>query len=221
VRHAFAPWCEQWASYEGIYNGGWVTFANDARSHEALAWWRARCLEWCYDRREGGKFADQKYIEQWPKRFPPVHVLRHPGAGVAPWNVARYTLTADGTDPFVDRQPVIFYHHSSLELFPRSARTRMLGRLSRRFHPLSDPVPLVWRIDAVYELDSREHALIWTPYIRQLARSIQEILTVRPGFERHWSGLDSRREVRRAVASLARRVLPSRAHSAILRRRAA
>ena len=53
----------------GIYNVGLLSFRNDANARECLEWWRMRCLEWCYDRVEDGRFADQKYLDDWPQRF--------------------------------------------------------------------------------------------------------------------------------------------------------
>src|SRR5436309_13384563 len=70
----------------GIYNVGWLSFRNDENGRGALDWWRERCLEWCFDRIEPDRFADQKYLDDWPDRFAGVKVCTNPGAGVAPWN---------------------------------------------------------------------------------------------------------------------------------------
>ena len=48
----------------GIYNVGLLGFVNDANARACLEWWSARCIEWCYDRVEPERFADQKYLDQ-------------------------------------------------------------------------------------------------------------------------------------------------------------
>lgn len=94
----------------GIYNVGWVTFRRDDNELSCLQWWRDRCIEWCYDRVENNRFADQKYLDDWPTRFPNVVVLQHKGANLAPWNVGNYELTLRNGSIFVDDQPLIFFH---------------------------------------------------------------------------------------------------------------
>src|SRR6266498_2768391 len=44
----------------GIFNVGWVSFKRDEHALACLQWWRERCIEWCYDKIEAGRFADQK-----------------------------------------------------------------------------------------------------------------------------------------------------------------
>jgi len=95
----------------GIYNVGWVSFRRDERAFSCLRWWREQCIEWCYDRLEEGRFADQKYLDDWPDRFPGVAVLRHKGANLAPWNLANYTIETDGERVLVDGQPLLFFHY--------------------------------------------------------------------------------------------------------------
>ena len=104
----------------GIYNVGYLSFRNDRRGRDCLSWWRERCLEWCYDRPENGKFGDQKYLDDWPTRFPGVVVLKHKGAGLAPWNWMNYDIRASEDKTTVDGDVLIFYHFQGLRILTRS-----------------------------------------------------------------------------------------------------
>lgn len=95
----------------GKYCVQFMTFKNNVGGLKVLNWWCDRCEEWCYDRFEDGKFGDQKYLDDWTKRFDCVHVLQHLGGGVAPWNVQQYCVT---TGPCVDDIPIVFYHFHAL-----------------------------------------------------------------------------------------------------------
>lgn len=104
----------------GIFNVGYLSFRNDSRGRDCLSWWRERCLEWCHDRPEDGKFADQKYLDSWPTRFPGVVVLKHKGAGLAPWNWMNYDIRTGGEETTVDGETLIFYHFQGLRILTRS-----------------------------------------------------------------------------------------------------
>src|SRR3989338_1021437 len=95
TEHRYTPRYDQSAK-SGIYCVQFMTFKADGRGIGGLQWWQDRCLEWCCDRFEEGKFGDQKYLDDWPQRFDGVHVLRHLGGGVAPWNVQQYRLERKG-----------------------------------------------------------------------------------------------------------------------------
>lgn len=109
VEHRFPPRLQHMKLY-GTYNVGLVSFRRDERGLKCLEWWRERCIEWCYDRAEGGRFADQKYLDDWPSRFPGVVVLQHKGAGLAPWNLDNYSLAYHKGKLLVDSTVLIFYH---------------------------------------------------------------------------------------------------------------
>jgi hypothetical protein len=100
----------------GIYCVQFITFRADESGLHALDWWGERCLEWCHARVENGKFGDQKYLDDWPARFPGVHVLQHLGGGVAPWNVQQYELEREdnrlrGREKRTGREfDVVFFH---------------------------------------------------------------------------------------------------------------
>lgn len=114
IRHRFPPHLkrlEQW----GIYNVGLLFLRRDEHALACLCWWRERCLEWCYDRVERDRFADQKYLDQWPHLFSNVVVLQHKGANLAPWNLDNYDIHEEGAGVWVDEQPLIFYHFQGLK----------------------------------------------------------------------------------------------------------
>src|SRR5205807_6975661 len=77
----------------------------------ALRWWRERCIEWCYDRVEGKRFADQRYLDRLPQLFSGIHVIEHLGANLAPWNLTNYHLEwRDGSIWIGGRYPLLFFH---------------------------------------------------------------------------------------------------------------
>lgn len=94
----------------GRYNVGWLMFRNNQEGLACLEWWRQRCLEWCYDRSESGRFADQKYLDEWPDRFPGVLVLAHPGLNAAPWNLGGTVVTRNEAGIQIDGQPLVGFH---------------------------------------------------------------------------------------------------------------
>lgn len=117
--HRYTPRYDQ-SKTSGRYCVQFMTFKNDKHGLTALYWWRDRCLEWCYDRIENGKFGDQKYLDDWPTRFDGVYELEHEGAGLAPWNIQQYQVTSSGKTLSVKSRanssewPVVFYHFHAL-----------------------------------------------------------------------------------------------------------
>jgi len=125
VEHRFAPGYTDKIIF-GRYNVGWNTFNRSSNAQQGLDWWRERCLEWCYDRVEGEKFADQGYLTTLANRFPGVHSLKYPGVNLAQYNLGNYKL-AMGTDgPTANELPVIYWHmHSVIEGDDGSFRAAM------------------------------------------------------------------------------------------------
>lgn len=116
TEHRYTPEYDQ-SLMSGIYCVQFLSVKNTANGRTVLSWWRDRCLEWCYNRVEDGKFGDQKYLDDWTTRFQGVHVLEHLGGGVAPWNIQQYQLSRDNEGKWwiADHQgarkvPLVFYH---------------------------------------------------------------------------------------------------------------
>lgn len=98
------------AARYGKYCVQYLTFRNDKDGLGALTWWRDKCIEWCFQIMEPTRYADQKYLDEFPKRWKNVCVLKNLGAGIAPWNMRRYkyndnTLTYHGVS-----WPFVFFH---------------------------------------------------------------------------------------------------------------
>lgn len=178
VPHRYAPQHQHFEETSGTYNVEWVTSKRDQRGLETLDWWRERCLEWCYERLEDGKFGDQKYLDDWPQRFSGVNVLQHIGGGVAPWNVANYTLGEREGRPYVDDLPIVFYHYHALQLFRRS--TRFAGGQVLNGLRSVDSGCMLWR--SAYPRSAVEERLIWDPYLDAVGRALEVARTVDHGF---------------------------------------
>ncbi len=91
----------------GEYNAGYVSFRNDKAGITALNWWNERSIEWCYKKKEDGKFGDQMYLNEL-SGFAGVHILQHKGY-LANWNVQQYR--------FIKKEDSIFGIYNNSEKF--------------------------------------------------------------------------------------------------------
>ena len=103
IPHRFASGLEDQRRF-GLYNVGWVSVRRRDDGIGALRWWRERCIEWCYDRVEGDRFADQRYLDRMPEMFSGVHVISHLGANLAPWNFADCDLEWRDGEVVIERR---------------------------------------------------------------------------------------------------------------------
>ncbi len=95
----------------GRFNVGLLSFRNDQTGLACLEWWRDRCLEWCFDRLENGKYADQKYLDEWPALFgPALHVVQRRGINLAPWNWSQYRYEERGGQLLVEGEVIELFH---------------------------------------------------------------------------------------------------------------
>ena len=133
----------------GLYNVGWVSFRRDANGMACLEWWRERCLEWCHDRVENGRFADQGYLNEFPTKFAGVCALEHPGINAAPWNIDPTQLACVGGKPWMNGHRILFYHYQGI----REIRAGWFDPGVRGYH-----VPLTPEL--------REY--LYLPYLRRL-----------------------------------------------------
>lgn len=114
----------------GKYCVEFNTFKNDSAGKKVLKWWCNRCLEECRGQGTGSGFGDQKYLDRWEELFDCIHVYRHRGAGVAPWNVSQYRIVQKEngkkedillrTKKTEESFPLIFYHFHQIVYLNRN-----------------------------------------------------------------------------------------------------
>ncbi|MDA8239838.1 MAG: hypothetical protein M0Z67_05630 [Nitrospiraceae bacterium] len=116
IGHRFPPALKHMEK-NGIFNVGYVSIRRDQAGFTCLESWRNQCLLWCRDVSDGERYADQKYLDDWPARFSGVRVLKQKGADVAPWNLANYldSLRVHDGQVYIDEDPLVFYHFHGLE----------------------------------------------------------------------------------------------------------
>jgi hypothetical protein len=139
----------------GVFNVGWLTFRRDGQGMGCLNRWRDQCLDWCFDRIEGERYADQGYLNEWPRLYSNLKIIEQKGANLAPWNVGRYKIAISGDQVLVDDDPLVFFHFQSLARISPAVYKLNFGKYT------TIPSEIV-----------REH--IYRPYIRTLERITME-----------------------------------------------
>jgi hypothetical protein len=147
-------------------------FRNDHKARQVLADWKQWCFK--YDRSLPHTYPGQTCLDDWPARFDCVAVIKHKGAGVAPWNIRGYQLCTGDTGPKVDDVPVVFYHY------------HQYGRLKCGAHELGG-----------YPITEQVVNCIYRPYVRELALAEAAVRNLDPEFiyRREYDDGDSLRDV--------------------------
>lgn len=101
----------------GKYCVQYMFFKNDDEGCKTLVWWRDRCIEWCYQRFEDGKYGDQKYLDRFPELSPSLCVISNPGVGIAPWNMHKYVYVDHCISENGRKYPYVFYHMHGIKAY--------------------------------------------------------------------------------------------------------
>ncbi len=142
--HAYAPDYDQSAT-SGKFCVQYVIF-HRSQGRTILQDWQQKCLEWCFNRVENGRFGDQKYLDEWPIRFPDdVHVLTALNSILAPWNAIRF--------PYSE---AVIWHFHGLRLVEIDGRAQV-------------------QMDSSYKLPDVTIKHVYEPYVAHLANSYAAI----------------------------------------------
>lgn len=140
----------------------WVSFRRDEEGMACLSRWRDQCIEWCYYRLDENRLGDQKYLDEWPERYKNLCILQHEGAGIAPWNYAKYEFGQLGDGRIsVNGSPLIFYHFHQFQLLQNGGFDRLTP---------------------FYTSEKQEPLPIYERYESELRRVIEEVRKIVPGF---------------------------------------
>jgi hypothetical protein len=127
IEHRF-PAALKHLEVNGRFCVEWVSFRRNGQGLACLARWREQCIEWCFHRLEEGRMGDQKYLDQWPDRYSDLHILQHPGAGIAPWNYSQHDFGRSDEELItVDGVPLVFYHFHQFQLLSNGCFDRLSG----------------------------------------------------------------------------------------------
>lgn len=161
IEHRFTPRLQD-REVNGRFCVEWVSFRRDEEGMACLSRWREQCIEWCYYRLEEGRMGDQKYLDEWPARYPSCHILQHPGAGIAPWNYAQYAFGWNQSGGItVQGVPLIFYHFHQFQLLDSGTYDRL---------------------SAFYTSESPEPGPVYEAYESALKEILLEVRAVVPDF---------------------------------------
>ena len=190
TEHRYAPRYDQ-SARSGIYCVQFMPFRDTPNGRAILRWWRNACLESCELNPDAGKFGDQSYLNDWPARFGGVHVLEHPGGGLAPWNLARYAFERGAGGAWTGfeastgrRFAPVFFHFHALRLWTS-------GRLQLTH--------------AMYEVSEPALRLFYAPYVRHLDDVGRRLAALGIGFDPHGRTEEPRRRLRERAALLLQR----------------
>lgn len=127
TEHAYDPEYNQ-SELSGKFCVQFLTFKRTEAASKVMQWWQKRCLEWCFNRYEDGKFGDQKYLDCWPEKFQEeVYIVQQKEKTLAPWNVNYFNnKNSNNLNP-------VFYHFHSLRIInPNKVRLYLGYRINTK-----------------------------------------------------------------------------------------
>jgi|688.fasta_scaffold33363_6 hypothetical protein len=100
----------------GEFNTGYIAFRNNSPSADAAKWWLQSCLNWCRDKVEDGKYADQKYLENFSAIIDGVMNCNEFGLNLGPWGLNNVTTISNNAREWkVNNQKLYAFHFSGVK----------------------------------------------------------------------------------------------------------
>lgn len=107
----------KWAKRVGAFSAGLIGFKRNRHGRRCLNSWRRRCLKWCSEKPEKGRWADQKYLDRWPGITDSIAVSANKGINTGPWNIRKGYIVEEKNHALTfENAPLVCYHFSGFEL---------------------------------------------------------------------------------------------------------
>ncbi len=126
THHKFSKDKEPNGEIAGQYNSGLIFFRPDLTSRTCIEEWRKQCIDWCYLYLDNGRHGDQRYLNDWPQKYPSVYILPDKGVNVGTWSIKRFDISLDKTSHFqIDEDPLVCYHFHGLKIYLQNGKVKM------------------------------------------------------------------------------------------------
>jgi hypothetical protein len=153
--HNFSESFKHLYKKKGRINAGIVGFKKCNTAIKYIKWWKRKCIEWCYDIVSEGRFADQKYLEEFVKSPGVAYVEESIEMNAAIWNVRDTEVQAVDENVQIDGNQLVFYHFSSFLILNVNEFD-------------------LWKWDSL-GIGDLQKDMIYIPYAGAVARAIKDI----------------------------------------------
>jgi hypothetical protein len=96
----------------GKFNVGWIVLKNNIEVNSCLKQWSSDCITWCFDEAKDGKFADQKYLDDWENDYEKVFIVDKFLINIGPWNFDKISEN--------NLSKLICYHFHNLNIYKKT-----------------------------------------------------------------------------------------------------
>ena len=114
--HRVNPILKAFVKHYGKYVIGVNLFRRSQDGLKCLREWKNDCESW-FSGKPGYPlpfFSDQIFLDSWMEKYSGVKIITHRGINTSYWNAANYSFRKKNDVYYVDDQPLIIYHFSSL-----------------------------------------------------------------------------------------------------------
>jgi hypothetical protein len=114
--HRINPFLKPFVKHYGKFNVGVNLFRNDELGNKCLNDWKKDCETW-YPGKPGYPlqfFSDQIFLDSWDEKYQNLIIIQNIGVNVVYWNVANYRLSKKNDKFYVNKNPIMIFHFSSL-----------------------------------------------------------------------------------------------------------
>lgn len=145
----------------GVYNGGFLAFADTSEARRFLAWWQDRLIAHCRYAVADGMHFEQRWLDFAPAFLDRLGLVRDPGMNVAHWNLPGRRVRLEGDKVWVDGFPGRLFRFSGFDPDKPGEVTRYFSRL--RMSDIGEAAELFRRYNRLLEEAGYASTRLW-PY---------------------------------------------------------